>query len=420
MTANIHIGPDGPQSGEIDIQQKDQFSKRGHETIERKGAGHPDTIADRLASQISRSYANYTVENCDGYILHHQVDKLMIIGGASSVTWGAGEFTEPIKIIVAGRATRSYLGESIPVQEIVEQTIKSYFEENLPLVDTEEDIVIQQELTANAGPGTIHSSQGAIADMFSPAEEGSIRGYEKVVANDTSYCVSHAPLSPLERAVIDAEQYLTSEETQQSHPWLGTDVKIMAVRNDNEIGVTVCIPQIARYVDSLSKYQENLRTITDEFANFFEEISDAEPVEISVNTKDDYEKNNVYLTVAGSSLAGDIGTVGRGNRTNGVITSNRPMSLEGTNGKNPRYYSGFIYAILTKQLSQALHDEFEREVVAEIVSQNGGDLLDPWKTTIKMKHDPEEEERINQIVKDHLEGIHGITDEFLNGEITAW
>lgn len=420
MTLNVHIGPEGPQAGDIVVQQKEQFSKQGHETIERKGAGHPDTIADRLASRISRAYANYTVENCDGYILHHQVDKLMIIGGASSVIWGAGEFTEPIKVIVAGRATRSYLGEPIPVRDIVERTIKLYFEDNLPVVDTGEDLVIQQELTANAGPGTIHSSEGAIADMFSPVEKGAIRGYEKVVANDTSYCVSHAPLSPLETAVIEAEQYLTSEETQRTHPWLGTDIKIMAVRNGDDLGVTICIPQIARHVGSLQEYRENLWTITDEFADFFEEVPGAKTVDISVNTKDDYEKNNVYLTVAGSSLAGDIGTVGRGNRPNGVITSNRPMSLEGTNGKNPRYYSGFVYAILTKRLSQALHEEFEREVLAEIVSQNGGDLLDPWQTTIQMQHEPQEKERINGIVRDHLENIHSVTDEFLNGEITAW
>ena len=417
---NIHIGPEGPRNGEVVVQQKERFSQHGHETIERKGIGHPDTISDRLASRISRAYANYTVENCDGYILHHQVDKLMIIGGASSVTWGSGEFTEPIKIIVAGRATTSYLGEPIPVQDIVERTIESYFEEHLPLVDTEEDLVIQHELTANAGPGTIHDSEGAIADMFSPVEKGTIRGYEKVVANDTSYCVSYAPHSSLERAVINAEKHLTGEETQRKYPWLGTDVKIMAVRNGEQLDVTTCIPQIARYVESLGEYQRNLQQISEEFATFFEDLPNVDEVDISINTKDDYEKNNVYLTVAGSSLAGDIGVVGRGNRTNGLITANRPMSLEGTNGKNPRYYSGFVYAILTKRLAERLHEEFDREVVAEIVSQNGGDLFDPWQTTIKMEHETGEKQQIEQIVNDRIETIPEITEEFLDGEITAW
>lgn len=417
---NVHIGPDGPREGEIIIKGKDEFSPRGHETIERKGIGHPDSIADQLASLISRKYAKYTVEHCDGYILHHQVDKLMIIGGASSTTWGSGEFTEPIKIIVAGRATTSYMGDPIPVREIVEETIEAYFEEYLPLVDTENDIIIQHELTSNAGPGTIHESEGAIADMFSPVEEEAIRGYEKVVANDTSYCVSYAPLSELEEAVIEAEEYLTRGPAQQEYPWLGTDVKIMAVRDDDELDVTVCIPQIAEYVNSLEEYRRNLRQISEEFSPFFEGLSDVECVDISINTKDDYEKNNVYLTVAGSSLAGDIGVVGRGNRTNGLITSNRPMSLEGTNGKNPRYYSGFIYAILTKQLVKRLHDEFEREVVAEIVSQNGGDLFDPWQTIIKMNHESIDEARIEQIVESSFEDIHGITEDFLGGDVTAW
>lgn len=417
---NIHIGPDGPQDGSIEVQQKPLFSPRGNETIERKGVGHPDTLADRLASQISQAYANYTVENCDGYILHHQVDKLMIIGGASSVTWGAGKFIEPIRIIVAGRATTSYLGEPIPVAEIVERTIKSFFKEHLPLVDTDEDIVIQHELTANAGPGTVQDSEGAIANMFSPVEQGAIRGYEKVVANDTSYCVSYAPLSAVENAVIDAEQHLTSTTLQDEYPWLGTDIKIMAVRNGDDLDITACIPQIARYVESLDEYQRNLETISKEFAAFFEDLPGVHDVNISLNTKDDYEKNNVYLTVAGSSLAGDIGVVGRGNRTNGLITANRPMSLEGTNGKNPRYYSGFVYANLTKRLAKRLHDEFEREVVVEIVSQNGGDLFDPWQSTVKMDHGPDDEKRIKRIVKESFEDIPTITEDFLAGEITAW
>lgn len=160
--------------------------------------------------------------------------------------------------------------------------------------------------------------------------------------------------------------------------------------------------------------------ISEEFVTFFEDLPGVDEVDISVNTKDDYEKNNVYLTVAGSSLAGDIGVVGRGNRTNGLITANRPMSLEGTNGKNPRYYSGFVYAILTKRLAERLHEEFEREVVAEIVSQNGGDLFDPWQTTIKMEYESAEERRIEEIVNDRFETIPEITEEFLDGEITAW
>lgn len=96
------------------------------------------------------------------------------------------------------------------------------------------------------------------------------------------------------------------------------------------------------------------------------------------------------------------------------------MSLEGTNGKNPRYYSGFIYATLSKRLAETLHEKFEREVVAEIVSQNGGDLFDPWKAIIKMDHESIDQDRIEQVVESSFENIHESTEDFLSGNVTNW
>lgn len=38
--------------------------------LERKGAGHPDTLADHLAEELSRVYSRWTLEHC-GAVLHH-------------------------------------------------------------------------------------------------------------------------------------------------------------------------------------------------------------------------------------------------------------------------------------------------------------------------------------------------------------
>ena len=46
--------------------------------------------------------------------------------------------------------------------------------------------------------------------------------------------------------------------------------------------------------------------------------------------------------------AGDDGSVGRGNRANGLITPCRPMSLEATAGKNPVNHVGKIYNLLVE------------------------------------------------------------------------
>ena len=387
------------------------------ETIERKGIGHPDTICDMLAAEISRAYANYTFAHCDELILHHQIDKLMLIGGEIKVYFGGGEVIKPIRIIVAGRATYSYQGVAIPVEDIVREGIRSHFKKYFPLINFEKDIIIENRLTDHAGPGTITTSAGAIAHMFHPRNSSEVRGYEKFVANDTSYCIAYYPHSPLEAAVLSLEATLNSPKMKEKYPWLGTDIKIMAVRDKENVSVTACLPQISSAVHSLNEYKENL----DAAGSFVDEyLTKALPdhhLDISLNTKDDYEKFNVYLTYSGASLSGDIGVVGRGNRANGLITANRPMSMEGTNGKNPRYYAGFIYANLTKRIAQEIFKELAEPSIVEIVSQNGGALLDPWKGRVVCAGD---EGKIAEIYHASVKGIPEITRDFLDGKIVDY
>jgi S-adenosylmethionine synthetase len=142
----FYIAQQGIRPSRVDLVYKDIPLDLPHEIIECKGKGHPDTIADTLAARISRAYSRYTVRECDGLILHHQIDKLMILGGKADVWWGNGYFIEPIKIIVAGRASHSYKGKQIPVKDLVTETIFSYFKEEFPLVDVGKDLRIQLEL----------------------------------------------------------------------------------------------------------------------------------------------------------------------------------------------------------------------------------------------------------------------------------
>lgn len=397
------------QLGEIDIVTAGVGLKEESELIERKGKGHPDSIADALAAKISQAYSSYTIENCDGMILHHQIDKLMIIGGKTEVTFGGGHFTEPIRIILAGRISREYLGRQLPVEEIYTSVIHDYFKENFPMVDLEKDLQIIDYLTSYAGPGTIKESTGSIANMFDPVKKEAVRGYEALVANDTSYCVAYEPMSPLENTVYDLEQHLTGSALQSKYPWLGTDIKIMAYRQGDKVDVTSCIPQIAQYVPSMDDYVKNLETIAEEIKRFVQAAIPQYSVHFSLNTKDKFDSKNIYLTVSGASLSGDIGVVGRGNRPNGLITSQRPMSLEGTNGKNPRYYSGFIYAVASKNIAKRIFKETGEPCVVEIVSQNGGRLLQPWHTRVTTLAD---QDKVDEIVRAELAAIPKISEDF--------
>lgn len=411
---SVSFGPNAVKTSNITIINNYPFAG-DYETVERKGLGHPDSIADSLAADISRRYSNYTLKKCDGLILHHQIDKLMIIGGKTKVNFGNGIFVKPIRIIIAGRISYVYIDRSIPVDEILKSSIKNYFKEWFPIIDFEHDIIIENRLTDYAGPGTIKSSKGAIVNMFSPKDKLHVRGYEKLVANDTSYCVAYSPFSELEKAIIKIENFLNDKKIKIKFPWLGSDIKIMAVRNKKRIEITMCVPQIAKYVSSFTNYRNNLEIIGNIIDQKFKSHLPKFNIDISINTKDDYEKMNIYLTVSGASLSGDIGIVGRGNRANGLITSNRPMSMEGTNGKNPRYYSGFIYAVATKKISSDLYKKTGESNIVEIVSQNGGYLNKPWSVRVITKAKPE---IVLKIINYNLKNIQRITSEFVEGKIT--
>lgn len=408
-----NFGPAAVRKGIITIIPHRPLWDEDFETIERKGLGHPDTIADALAAKISQAYSKYTSTRFDGIILHHQIDKLMVIGGKTEVTFGHGRFTEPIRIIVAGRATYSFRNKKIPINSILKTTIFTYFKEAFPLVPIK-SIIIENYLTNYAGPGTILQSKGAIVSMFDPKKKNHVRGYEKLVANDTSYCVAYAPHSPLETSVLAVEKYLNDKKTKKIYPWLGKDIKIMAVRNYKDISITMCVPQIAKYVLSLNRYTENLDLIGKIIYKRFSDKLPNYKIELSINTKDDYDKMNVYLTVSGASLSGDIGVAGRGNRINGLITSNRPMSMEGTNGKNPKYYSGFIYANLTKRISTSIFNLLKEPCIVEVVSQNGGLLKDPWQIRVVTIAD---KDVVKEIVENELNNIEKITLDFIEGNI---
>ena len=47
------------------------------EIVERKGIGHPDTMCDALAEELSQALCKYYLEK-SGLVLHHNVDKALL------------------------------------------------------------------------------------------------------------------------------------------------------------------------------------------------------------------------------------------------------------------------------------------------------------------------------------------------------
>ena len=60
-----------------------------HEMVERKGRGHPDSLCDALAENLSIALSRFYLERF-GAILHHNVDKALLLGGAARPAFGGG------------------------------------------------------------------------------------------------------------------------------------------------------------------------------------------------------------------------------------------------------------------------------------------------------------------------------------------
>lgn len=186
------------------------------EAVERKGLGHPDTIADAVAEAASVALSRRYRAEC-GRILHHNVDKVLLAGGAAEAAFGGGRVTQPMELFIAGRAAASFDGKSIPVGEIVADAAKAWLRANLPALDVDKHLRVHSLVR----PGS--------ADLVELFERQRKAG--AVLANDSSIGVGFAPLSRLETAVGRIERRLTGVETRKAHPAIGADVKVLGLRD---------------------------------------------------------------------------------------------------------------------------------------------------------------------------------------------
>ncbi|MEM3948883.1 MAG: methionine adenosyltransferase, partial [Zestosphaera sp.] len=313
---------------EIELADTPPMNEWRVELVERKGLGHPDYIADAASEVSSVSLSKYYLENYNA-ILHHNVDKVLVVGGQSKPCFGGGEVLHPIYIIVAGRATE-YVSlnngriDRVPVGTLVVDAVKKWVAQNFRFLDPERHIVVDYMIR----PGSV--------DLVKTYETG-VKVKKKPLANDTSIGVGYAPLSTLERIVLGVERYLNSRGFKESMPEVGEDIKVMGLRVGDRIKLTIAAAMISHLIPDLSHYMSVKEELDNKVRDFIaRELSSDEragkhDVEVVINSADMPENNVVYLTVTGTSAEhGDDGMTGRGNRVNGLITPMRPMSLEAT------------------------------------------------------------------------------------------
>ena len=69
------------------------------EIVERKGIGHPDSVADGIAETVSKELCKMYIKEF-GHVLHHNTDETQIVAGVSAPKFGSGSIIDPATCLV--------------------------------------------------------------------------------------------------------------------------------------------------------------------------------------------------------------------------------------------------------------------------------------------------------------------------------
>jgi S-adenosylmethionine synthetase len=384
------------------------------ELVERKGTGHPDYIADSASEEASRKLSLYYLKKF-GTILHHNLDKTLVVGGQAQPEFKGGEVIQPIYIIVAGRATTEVRTEdgiqNVPVGTIIVESVKNWIKNNFRYLDPEKHVIVDYKV----GKGSTD-----LVGIFN-------KGKTVPLSNDTSFGVGFAPFSTLEELVYQTERMLNSKEVKSELPEIGEDIKVMGLRRGKEIDLTVAMSTISELIEDTNHYLAIKEEAKQKILDLANRLAPDYKVNVYINTGDRVDQGILYLTVTGTSAEhGDDGMTGRGNRGVGLITPMRPMSLEATAGKNPVNHVGKIYNVMAMLISKKIIKETKiRNVQVEVLGQIGRPINDPLVVNVEVgtengKISDDLKNEINGIVDEYLESFNKITELILDGKVSMF
>jgi S-adenosylmethionine synthetase len=380
--------------------------KRRIELVERKGLGHPDTMCDSLVEAISIALNRMYLERV-GIVAHYNVDKALLVAGQCRRGLGSGEITRPMELIVGDRATALLDGSRLPVEEVAVAAVDRWMTAHLPAVRVGKDLLTRFVLA----PGS-EELQRIYTERTS-----------EIASNDTCGASGYAPLSPTEELVMAVERFLNSSEFKVAFPDTGQDVKVLAVRQDEHLALTVAMPLSCLAIDSEAAYfrrkDEILQVLSMKFAK--------------TNLQLDWRLNcldrpglgirGMYLTLTGTSAEdADSGQVGRGNRANGLIAFSRPTGGEAAAGKNPVAHAGKVYSVLSHRLARLIHGRCPEitEVYVHMAARIGEPVDRPWigvqlilsRETALADAEP----IIREVVEAEVGRLPAFRDELIRGE----
>ena len=391
---------------------------RDIEIVERKGIGHPDSVSDALAETVSRALCKMYKKEI-GTVLHHNTDETQIAAGKAAPKFGGGCIIDPTYILLVGRATTDVMQNKVlkelPCKPTALKAAREYLRKTFPNVDVDSDIILDAKLGMGSDDLTgVYKTSG-------------------VLANDTSFGVGYAPYSITDRLVLETEEFINGKKFKSVLPETGQDVKVMGSRVGNKITMTIACAMVDRYIPDKTHYkaaiEDMYNRVNENALNIIDKSGEKLKFKLDINTGENYKNNVYYLTVTGlSQEMGDDGSVGRGNRCNGLITPYRPMSMEATSGKNPITHIGKLYNIMSKLIAEDVAKKVspEVEVRVRILSQIGKPVSEPLNCNVQLVSATENKklakwkQEAESIATDWLDNVDKVTDLIINGKVRTF
>lgn len=376
------------------------------EVVERKGIGHPDSLADILAEEFSRRYSSHGLDQL-GVVPNHWVDKVALIGAASAVDFGGYTVDKPISAYLFGKLTRTVGETEMPIEDIFRATTADVL-----LAATRDATIldhVRHSVENTSGTAVDHPRSFYLPTGAADAEQAT-----DLRANDTAFCSAHAPATPTEVLAIALENHINSASFAGMFPAAGSDVKVMFLRSDAGLDITVCLPfhpertaSRESYGSMLAAAHEHVTVVASELAHG---LGITDSIRVAVNTKD--AAGGAYLAPFGTSLGkGDCGLVGRGNKADGVITSSRSSGVEALAGKNPVHHTGKLYTLAATRIADRVHAELGLANETVLMSRNGDQLDQPAFAGVRLTGRANAAQRavINEIVHDSISRLDLLT-----------
>lgn len=242
--------------------------------------------------------------------------------------------------------------------------------------------------------------------------------YEQLALSHDMFLLK--PFTDERRYVFPLFEEYTDISYRDKHPEIGSDIKLVGTRENNEYNLLVNMPFIADYISNYNDYIDKSKKIICEIKNMLKEKIGIE-CKIDFNPSD--RENKPYLTSLGSAAdTGDVGVVGRGNRINGLITPMRCMSIEAPAGKNPIDHTGKLYGILAHRLANEIFKITNCFVEIHIYVSKSTDIFKPEKIVINIDDRGVnfDDETIKRLVNDYFSSMNNLTKELVDEGICLW